>query len=76
MYTKKRLPKGTPSNPSPSLHTPHYYLTSLINEVKASQHLSDKSYDTITTISDELFNILNQIAFESSYFNVKKKSEY
>ena len=40
MYTKKRLPKGTPSNPSPSLHTPHYYLTSLINEVKASQHLS------------------------------------
>ena len=68
MYTKKRLPKGTPSNPSPSLHTPHYYLTSLINEVKASQHLSDKSYDTITTISDALL--------ESSYFNVKKKSEY
>ena len=73
MYTKKRLPKGTPSNPSPSLHTPHYYLTSLINEVKASQHLSDKSYDTITTISDELFNILNQITMFSNQVTLMLK---
>lgn len=62
MYTKKNLPKGIPSNLSPRRHSPYYYLNSLLNEVKFGQHFSDKSFDTVNSLSEELFNIFNHIA--------------
>ena len=62
MYTKKNLPKGIPSNLSPRRHSPYYYLNSLLNEVKLGQHFSDKSFDTVNSLSEELFNIFNHIA--------------